>query len=300
IILRYPGSDFSSVFFTRIYPIIYEFHSDIFNEFRLKIKSSPNYLTKIIRTILFLNEKLFLKLTLRYSLGFIANSYELEDKLSAFTNKKSIVSPNAISISERPQSCFSNFDGKVLKMLLIASRPDLWHGIDRLLNSCDHFLKSNKEVTIELNFAGEMDDRSFNLVPINKLSTNFHGVCGKEKLQSLVNKCNIAIAPLALYRKGMNSTSAIKVADYINYRIPFIIGYEDSLFLKYPINTNFVFIVENNISQIDINEVIKFINDVSLNRMEILNNMDFIAKNYLDWSIRFKEYINFAKRIITI
>ena len=47
-----------------------------------------------------------------------------------------------------------------------------------------------------------------------------------------MEKADIAVGTLALHRKGMAETSALKVAEYMAYGLPTIIGYQDTNFLN--------------------------------------------------------------------
>jgi len=59
----------------------------------------------------------------------------------------------------------------------------------------------------------------------------FHGFLPREEYEPILARADIAFGTLALHRKQMNQTSALKVPTYLAYGLPTIIGYEDTNFV---------------------------------------------------------------------
>lgn len=62
----------------------------------------------------------------------------------------------------------------------------------------------------------------------------FHGRLERPTYLSLVASADLAIGPLALHRKGMSEASPLKVAEYLAYGLPVVIGYADTRFAGDP------------------------------------------------------------------
>lgn len=58
----------------------------------------------------------------------------------------------------------------------------------------------------------------------------FHGRLDRRDYEPLMYQADVAIGTMALYRKGMNEASPLKVREYLAYGLPVIIGYQDTDF----------------------------------------------------------------------
>ena len=57
-----------------------------------------------------------------------------------------------------------------------------------------------------------------------------HGQLGREQYLPIMAQADVAIGPLALHRKGLSEASALKVAEYLAYGIPVILGSPETAF----------------------------------------------------------------------
>ena len=57
-----------------------------------------------------------------------------------------------------------------------------------------------------------------------------HGPLHRDQYLPIVSRADVAIGPLALHRKGLSEASALKVAEYLAYGIPVILGNAESAF----------------------------------------------------------------------
>jgi hypothetical protein len=93
-----------------------------------------------------------------------------------------------------------------------------WQGVDKLIA-----------------VAPQLPDWHIDLVGVageSSLPTvTFHGFLPREKYEPILVRADIAFGTLALHRKQMNQTSALKVPTYLAYGLPTIIGYEDTNFV---------------------------------------------------------------------
>ena len=93
-----------------------------------------------------------------------------------------------------------------------------WQGVDKLIA-----------------VASRLPDWHIDLVGVAGESSppnvTFHGFLPREEYEPILARADIAFGTLALHRKQMSETSALKVPTYLAYGLPTIIGYEDTNFV---------------------------------------------------------------------
>ncbi|NBD24204.1 glycosyltransferase [Paenibacillus glycinis] len=112
-------------------------------------------------------------------------------------------------------------DNEYPRFVFIGSSGQSWHGVD---------------VIAEL--AAVRPLWQFDLIGVNRAelpepvpaNMAFHGTMTKEHYQGLMDRADIALGTLALYRKQMDEASPLKVREYLANGLPVIIGYRETDF----------------------------------------------------------------------
>ncbi len=296
IILRYPGADISGCFFMKKHKNVYfELHANVADELKSKIKHTNSILRKIIRIVKLYQELIFWNPIVKRSVGIISKSDEVTNNLnrSLKKNVRDCTIGNGVNTLKTTKTSFSFFDGKTLKVVFVGSRPDSWHGLDRLVLSVEQYLEKKPLKNVELHFIGNITSKDLNPKEIENRMF-FHGLKYGEELDEIMVNMHIAVCPLALYRKKLDEISALKTCEYTARGIPFIIAYNDPNLFKVDNKKIFFKQFPNDDSIIDFNEVFEFMNTMQKRKNEILNYMEEYTNEYLDWKIKLNEYIDFV------
>jgi len=301
LIIRSPGPDPSIFSFLKKYNVVFEFHSKVIQEVRMKLKDNVSYIRKCVRLInLFFLTKYLFK-SLRFAKGLLVNSGELRSYFIKNSYKKipSKMVSNGVDVENISITGFKRFDGNNLNLAIVASRADQWHGINRLLNSARHYLLKKNNIVINIHLIGGISRKDIYDENIENINIFFHGLRFGNELDEIISGMNLAVCPLALYKKYLDETSAIKVAEYFARGIPFIIGYKDSGIRYSDFNENNKCFLEfpNDDSIIDFSEIIDFAKLVSSKRKNVIRGMRSYAKKYFDWNVKIKEYMQFISQL---
>ena len=104
------------------------------------------------------------------------------------------------------------------KVLFMSPPNQPWQGVDKIL------LLAKNLPDYEFTIVGWEKDTHSN-IPAN---VKFKGYLTGESLALELSEADYAIGPLALHRKNMHSTSAIKIGEYLSNNLPVILAYEET------------------------------------------------------------------------
>lgn len=203
---------------------------------------------------------------------------------------------NGINVSKIKVRTPPAFDGKKVNILFLVSEMCYWHGFDRLLNS---MIAYEGNVSFNVYVVGSLSTDYDELIQIirkmGKHNIFVSGYVQNQTLDAYFNLCHIACSCLAVWRKGLKETSALKVRDYLARGIPFMMGEFDKDLDNEEIKP-FVLNVGNTNELIEMELVInfcEFINKVS-NHSLLINEY---AKRTVDYSKKMKQLNLFLKSI---
>lgn len=164
-------------------------------------------------------------------------------------------------------SRFSRFDRNAF---FIGASDQSWQGIDKIIK-----------------MARGLPHCGFHLVGKISLDSNdipsnvfLYGFIPLSQYQHVIARCDVAIGTMALHRKFMSGTSALKVAEYIAFKKPVILAYrEDDL----PENADYLLVlpnVEDNVAS-NIDRISSFIDIAPSLHVpdEIVSKMSMANKN---------------------
>lgn len=141
---------------------------------------------------------------------------------------------NARLVNKKPGYCYPNGidlsfvkpvndmrDGKV-KLLVIASKFQPWHGLDLLINAF-----SNSHRPFEMHIVGSVGEDIIKCCA-GDVRFNFHGVQDYGFIQCLAQECDVGLSSFALDRYGRKEACTLKVREYLALGLPVYAGDKDS------------------------------------------------------------------------
>ena len=130
------------------------------------------------------------------------------------------VFPNSIDLTAYP--CLAAPEHRSPRLVFIGSPGLAWAGVDKIAR-----------------LAAAFPDWQFDVVgpgpeelPGAPANVVIHGPLDRDRYLPIMAGADVAIGPLALHRKGLSEASALKVAEYLAYGIPVILGNVETAFPK--------------------------------------------------------------------
>ncbi len=297
IILRYSSSDRSLQKLFRKKDCIAELQTMIIEELEAKISTSPFSVSSLARRIRLLMERRYLVANLAECKGMITVGHHLAAYYSSKlgTPLPIRVITNGYTGLKRENVGFKPFDGKELNLIFVGSRPDVWHGLDRLVGAVLDYWKRGGPIKVKVHFVGSFSATNIPGTEKYPGSFVFYGKRSREEINALIPEMNLAVAPLALHRKGLDDTSAIKTVEYTFKGLPFIISYPDSGFDEVEAARSFILRVSDDDGIFDFDKVVSFARRMTESRTETLDYMKTYAERHLTWQVKMREYIEFVE-----
>ena len=140
------------------------------------------------------------------------------------------VVPNSVDLDEYPVLPAPSNDAPRIAFIGAPHIP--WAGVDKIPPLARHFPTWHFDV-----IGPDVDE-----LPDPPPNIHIHGLLDPEAYLPLLAKADAAIGPLALYRKAMSQASALKVAEYLAYGIPVILGNAE---VAFPEGAPFLLILPN-------------------------------------------------------
>jgi glycosyltransferase involved in cell wall biosynthesis len=156
------------------------------------------------------------------------------------------VLPNSINLAAYPQLEVAH--NPAPRLIFIGSPRLAWAGVDKIARLASHFPSWRFDLVGPAQ--AELPDAPPNVV--------VHGQLGREEYLPIMAAADVAIGPLALHRKGLSEASALKVAEYLAYGIPVILGNSETAF---PGGAPFLLQLPNTEDNVDasVPEVLEFV-----------------------------------------
>jgi len=283
---RYPGGDNVFHRFTEIYGdlIVSEHQSIETKELRTARKVARLF-----------SEEIYGKKVLKNIAGIVGVTKEIcnhEVARSEIPDKPYLVSGNGIDVGSVPLRTPPEFDGKNLDLLCVAQVAK-WHGLDRLIRGMDAY-KGNVNVRLHVVGDGAEVPNLKKLVADLKLESSviFHGFKTGNELDEFFDRCHIAVGSLAIHRAG--SGSPLKSREYCARGIPFLDSAEDE---DFPDNFQYRLVVKSDENLLSLEDIFLFAKN-SMSNISHGEAMRKFADENLDWKVKMKKVISFAKKCI--
>lgn len=170
-----------------------------------------------------------------------------------------------------------------------------WHGYDRLIRGMANYIKTNNNTKVIFNIVGEghaktklkdyVEEKSLGDVVI------FHGYKTGQDIDTMFNKCDIAVDVLGMHRRGYNECNSIKAREYCARGIPFVTSGDDP---DFPNNYSWRLKLPADESSIKIEEVVEFYDKIS--KTDYRNEMRNFAEKNLTWEVKLKPVVEYIKK----
>lgn len=168
-----------------------------------------------------------------------------------------------------------------IHLLALASMSH-WQGYDRLILA---LAKDQSDERVYVHMVG--DDGDGSLKAWEKLSDElgtsnqviFHGELHGDALDEIVEKCDIGIGGLGLYRKGQLTSMTLKVREYMARGLPFVYAVDDPMV---PDDARFCLKLANDDSMIDMQQIIRFAKAAKINA-DVPAQMRSYAREHMSW-----------------
>ncbi len=109
-------------------------------------------------------------------------------------------------------------------------------------------------------------------------------------MKKAIDSCTIGFGSLELYKINLNEASTLKVRQYANNGLPFIIGYHDSDISEIDEFKGLFMQVPNDNSDLPITEIYNWAANV--NTPENKQTLRNLSKKHLSWTSKMKTLIN--------
>ncbi len=172
---------------------------------------------KIQSKIIYIINKFTRNIVFKNSSGIIFVSPELPyiHEFSKF-KKPFLVLGNSIDTSVIPW--LRPTKNKTPQLIYMGGSDQPWQGMDKIFSIADLFPEWIIHVIGLSN--------TYNKVAPSNIK--FYGFLEFDQYVEIMQKADCAIGTLALHRKQMNSTSALKILEYLSFGLPVILGYQDT------------------------------------------------------------------------
>jgi len=250
-----------------------------------------------IRTLRFGMRKVILKISLMLEkdLAKYVDLYTLiGEKADKYFDRPAINIENGVSVIET-QLRKPKLNNAEIHLLAIATVAR-WHGFDRMIDGLYNYYISGGKEKVFLHIVGPDGDGT--LTQLKELTLKyklenivlFEGPKYGEELNDIINKCDIGVASLGLYRIDIKNALVLKVREYMVRGLPFIYACEDNAI---DVSSKYVLKVPNNDSYIDINSIVKFANSLR-EYSKLPEEMRSYAENNMTWEKQFEKIFNYV------
>lgn len=207
IYLRQSTVSPSLILLAAIFPTVIEVNTDDLSELRLQTRLRYWY-ARLTRDRL-----------LRRARRIVVVTNELARRATILRLGRPVaVVPNSIDLAAYPVLAATSNERPHLVFIGAAGLP--WAGVDKIVRLASQFQSWQFDLIGPA--PHELGGATDNLIS--------HGLLTRDQYLPIVARADVAIGPLALHRKRLSESSALKVAEYLAYGIPVIVGNAESAF----------------------------------------------------------------------
>jgi hypothetical protein len=213
-------------------------------------------------------------------------------KIESF-NKPVITISNGFKHKKLDLPAFKYFKGSSLRILMVCSKLQPWHGIERFFESVRIWEVNNPYLSIKIDIVGEIFKNNFDRIKLPKYIV-FHGSKNDNEIIELAKNANMGLSTLGLFLKNMDEACPLKSREYISLGLPFIYGYKDQ-----DINSAsdlLGFNVPNNNSLLILDDIMEWLHKIDISRDQYFLNWLELRKR-ISWESKMQQFLRFADEI---
>lgn len=199
---------------------------------------------------------------------------------------------NGIDVSGIVPTGPAPFDGRVLRLVFVASTYAPWHGTDRLMKSLRAY---RGKQAIELDLIGAGSGKAAGEVEtFGTVTVRHHGMLDGADFDRVLASGNVAISTLAFHRTGLREGAVLKTRDYVARGMPVVLGYVD---VDCPADLPWVLQLPNDDSLLSVDELVAFADRTS--RLGgLAQEIRAHAERTLDWRVKVRRFERFAETLM--
>ncbi len=176
-------------------------------------------------------EKITGFVSLKQSKGAICVTNDIALYQSNRANVKTLLYPNGIDLSSIEIMEDKRIDDEV-NIVFMCGTFSPWHGLDLLLKIIAKNIEILEKQNIKIHLIGRVLENDLEFINKNNLPINLYGLLSYEEYIKILNKCDIGLDSLALYRKNLTEAAALKAREYLAFGLPIYSGYKDTAIPK--------------------------------------------------------------------
>jgi hypothetical protein len=213
-------------------------------------------------------------------------------KIESF-NKPIVTITNGFKHKKIDLPAFQYFRGDSLRILMICSKLQPWHGIERFFKSIVHWQESNPNLILKIDIVGEIYQSSFKKIKLPQ-HILFHGSKNDNEIIELAKNANMGLSTIGLFMKNMEEACPLKSREYISMGLPFIYGYKDD---DINLTSDMLgFNVPNNNSLLILDNILEWLHKIDSDREKYLLNW-LELRNRISWESKMQQFLKFADEI---
>lgn len=151
--------------------------------------------------------------------AYVAVSPDIADEYSGAGKPIGII-PNSLPLIPSPLPPTNNNTPAFVFVGSALADGGAWHGVEKIIDLAAKLPDSQFEIV-----GLTRDDLTAQAVPDN---VRLHGPKYGGDLEAVYRSCDIGLGTLALHRRGMETTSALKPLEYLAFGLPVILGYRET------------------------------------------------------------------------
>ena len=224
-------------------------------------------------------------------------TYSKDDEIFGIRTIKTVNGIVFDNISMNKPKTYEWNENKTIEILAVAMLLPC-HGYDRLIKGIKNYYELGGKRKVVFNIVGDgkclYDYKK--IIEENNLekSIKLLGFKGGKELEELYKKADIAVNSIAIHRIKLDTESTLKAKEYAAHGLPMISSYKIDTFNDYG-NSKFVHMVSPDDSDIDVDGIIDFLDNIYLNNKkdDIADEIRESAKLICDMEITLKCVMEF-------
>lgn len=215
-------------------------------------------------------------ISLKQVKGAICVTKDIAEYQKKRAGVKTFLFPNAINIKTTNLINDKRISNEI-NIAFVCSVFSAWHGLDLLLENYKKNIDFVRNNNIKLHLIGNILEKDLEIINSINDGENIkiYGHLSQDEYNNVLEKCDIGLDSLALFREGLQEGAALKVREYLAYGLAVYSAYKDAA-----IPENFDYY---KIDEIDIREMYNYsIKIKNISREEIrFSSINYISKNLL-------------------
>lgn len=191
-------------------------------------------------------------------------------------NTRTFLYPNGIKLSNNMQLKDTRKLDEI-NILFMCGTFSPWHGLDLLIKSVKKYNNFLHKNNVKIHLVGKLLKKEKELISQYGLENIFilHGSLDEENYIKIIEKSDIGLDSLALFREGLKEGAALKVREYLAYGLPVYSAYKDTA-----IPLSFDFYCVGEVSVVDVVNFSKKMKNISREKVK-LDSEKYISKELL-------------------